>query len=159
MRILKRIDLAGFVLEPGERALIRSEIVGGAVLATNEALHIASSDRQSHERIEWWKMKRVSFDPVEMSLRIATENARAEFILTIPSLLPETVRERVTATILTSITFAPPNDAKAVISLRRRPTTNGEATFIEIEWQGSPSESVRAQAEQRSHWLKEQASL
>ena len=160
MRILKRIELVGFDLEPGERGLIRCEITGGDLLATNEALHISIRQPQSRRRIEWWQVKRASFDPEEAALEIGLENDQLDFVLTGPSLLPETVRERVTATILTSITFAPGShndEARAVISLRRRPTKDGEVTFTEIDWQGSPSENLRAQAELRSQWLRQQA--
>ena len=161
MRILKSIEVAGFDLEPGERGLIRCEIAGGDLLATTEALHISLRDPPIRRRIEWWQVKRASYDPEGTSLGIGLENDQLDFVLTSPSLLPETVRERITATILTSITFASGNrgdDARAVISLRRRPTSEGEVTFTEIDWQGSPSESLRAQAEHRSQWLRQQAS-
>lgn len=160
MRILKGIALVGFDLEPGERGLIRCEISGGDLLATNEALHISLRQPQTSRRIEWWQVKRAFFDPEATTLVIGLENDQLDFVLTSPSLLPETVRERVTSTILTSITFAPgsrDDDARAVISLRRRPTSEGEVTFTEIDWQGSPSESLRAQAERRGQWLRQQA--
>ena len=160
MRFLKRVELEGFALERGERGLIRCEIVGGDLLATNAALHLSIRQPQSRRRIEWWQVKRASFDPECATLEISLENDQLDFVLTSPSLLPETVRERVTATILTSITFAPGNhndEARAVISLRRRPTKDGEVTFTDIDWQGSPSESARAQAELRGQWLRQQA--
>jgi hypothetical protein len=160
MRFLKRVELVGFDLEPGERGLIRCEIVVGDLLATNAALHISIHQPQSRRRIEWWQVRRVAFDPERARLQIDLENDQLDFVLTGPSLLPETVRERVTATILTSIIFAPGNhndEARAIISLRRRPTKNGEVTFTEIDWQGAPSESLRAQAELRGQWLRQQA--
>ena len=160
MRFLKRVELVGFELEPGERGLIRCEIVGGHLLASDAALHISICQPQSRRRIEWWQVKRASFDPERATLEIGLENDQLDFGLTGSSLLPETVRERVTATILTSINFAPGNhndEVRAVISLRRRPTKDGEVTFTEIDWQGSPSESLRAQAELRSQWLRQQA--
>lgn len=160
MRFLKKVELVGFDLEPGERGLIRCEIVGGELLATKAALHISIRQPQSRRRVEWWQVKRASFDPERATLEIGLENDQLDFVLTGPSLLPETVRERVTGTILTSITFAPRNhndDARATISLRRRPTKDGEVTFSEIDWQGSPSESLRAQAELRGQALRQQA--
>ena len=160
MRFLKRVELVGFDLEPGERGLIRCEIGVGDLLATNAALHISIRQPQSRRRIEWWQIKRVSYDPEAATLEIGLENNQLDFILTAPSLIPEMVRERVTATILTSITFTcgGHNDgARAVISLRRRPTQDGEVTFTEIDWQGSPSESDRAKAELRGQWLRQQA--
>ncbi len=108
MRIPKRVDAAGVELGRGERALIRAEIVGGKVIATNQALHIANSQSRTSRRIEWWRVKRASFDPTRQSLRVITEDDDLRLDLPEPTLLAEMVRERVTATILTSITFAPP---------------------------------------------------
>ena len=159
MHFFKRISSLGFKLECDERGLNRCEMVGGELLATNEALHISIREPQSRRRIEWWQIKRVSFDPEGATLEIGLENSQLDFVLTAPSLIPETVRERVTATILTSITFPSGGHkagAIAVISLRRRPTPTGEVTFTEIDWRGSPSESERAKAELRSQWLRQQ---
>lgn len=152
MRFLDRIDRTGFVLEPRERALVRIEIIDGALLATDVALHLL---RENQERIEWWQINHVSFDPETKNLRVTTENSLIEIELTSPSLLPETVRERVTATILTSTTFATAGQASAVIALRRRSTTIGEESFVQIDWQGAPTPAARAEAERRGRWLTE----
>lgn len=152
MRLLKRVDLVGFVLEPRERALSRAEVTGGALLATDVALHVL---HESDERIDWWEINHVSFDPEEKNLSITTENGLIEFELKAPSLLPETVRERVMATILTSTTYVTPGQVSAVISIRRRPTANGEDFFVQIDWRGSPTPAASAEAERRGRSLKE----
>ncbi len=152
MRFFRRVDQSGFILEPRERALIRAETLDGALLATDVALHVHGD---INERIEWWQINHVSFDPEEKKLSIAFENSLIEIDLTSPSLLPETVRERVTATILTSIRFATPGQASAVISLRRRPAANDEEAFVQIDWQGSPTPVAMAEAERRGRLLVE----
>jgi hypothetical protein len=154
--LFKRVDLAGFAFAPGERALIRAEIVGGSALATTEALHLLL---ENSERIEWWQVKHASFDPQTQSLRLTTEKLVVEIHLAAPSMIAEVIRERVTATILTSTSYVTPNQARAVISLRRRPVGNRDENFIEIDWQGSPSPSAMAEAQRRGRALLEQSSF
>ena len=152
----KRIDLTGFVLESGERALIRAEIVGGSALATTEAFHLLL---ENSERIEWWQIKHVSFNPDLEILNLVTEFSAAEVRLVGPSKIAEVVRERVTATILASTTYVTATRAKAVISLRRKLVGRMEENFIEIDWQGSPSPGAIAEAQLRGQTLFRQASF
>jgi hypothetical protein len=154
VRFLSRVDAGGFALVRGERALIHTEIVGGTALATTQALHLLLV---SPERIEWWQIKHVSFDPDTLSLRLTTETLVAQVQLSTPSLIAEVIRERVTATILMSTTYVTANQAKAVISLRRRSARGFDETFIEIDWQGTPSPGGAAEAELRGRALQEQA--
>lgn len=152
MRLLKHVDQSGFILAPRERPLIRAQIVGGSLLATDIALHILLGPQQ---RIEWWQINQVSFNPETKSLLITTEGGPIEIELTTLSLLPEAVRERVMSTILISTSFATPGQASAVISLRRRPSDDGEETFVQIDWQGSPMPEARSEAEQMGRRLQE----
>lgn len=156
MGFLKRIDLTGFVLEPGERALIRSEIVGGSALATTQAIHLLL---ENSERIEWWQITRVSFNPDLETLKFIAKLSAAEVRLIGPSKIAEVVRERVTATILASTTYVTATRAKAVISLRRKLVGRMEENFIEIEWQGSPTSGAVAEAQLRGQTLLRQVSF
>jgi hypothetical protein len=150
---LKRVDSAGFALSRGERALARAEVVGGSALATTQALHLLLNEV---ERLEWWQIKHVSFDPETQSLSITTGNLVAEIQLATPSMIAEVIRERVTATILTSTTYITPA-AKAVISLRRRSASGTDGIFVEIDWQGSPSASANTEAERLGQSLLRQS--
>lgn len=152
MRLHSRIDQTGFDLEPRERALIRAVIAGGEALATNVALHLL---RDGPQRIEWWQINHVTFDSESKNLVIFFEDGRIQIEFPYSSLLPETVRERVTATILTSTRFAAGGQASAVISLRRRPGQAGEEYFVQIVWQGSPSQAAEAEADRRARSLGE----
>jgi len=152
MRLHARVDQTGFVLEPRERALIRAAIAGGEALATDVALHLL---REGAKRIEWWQINHVTFDSESKNLVITLEDDRIQIEFSQPSLLPEAVRERVTATILTSTRFAAGGQASAVISLRRRPSRAGEEYFVQIEWRGFPSEAAEAEANRRARSLGE----
>jgi hypothetical protein len=156
MRFPKRIDLTGFVLESGERALIRVEIVGGSALATTEAFHLLL---KNSERFVWWQIKHVSFNPDLETLNFVTNLSAAEVRLIGPSKIAEVVRERVTATILASTTYVTATRAKAVISLRRKRVGGMEENFIEIAWQGSPSPGAMVEAQLRGQTLLRQASF
>ncbi|HUW78738.1 MAG TPA: hypothetical protein VMV52_08335 [Candidatus Nanopelagicaceae bacterium] len=154
MGIFKRIDSSGFVLTTGERALMRAEIAGGFALATTQALHLWT---QNSKRIEWWQINRVSFDSQDLRLVIAGSDVANEIHLTVPSKIAEVIRERVTATILTSIIYLTPSRARAVISVRRRNRKGADETFVEIEWQGDPTPKAIAEADQRGQSLLKQA--
>jgi len=145
-----------FLLAKGERELARSEVAGGVAVATNQALLIHRElPADAPGRIEWWEVNHVDFDPEEKVLRLETENRSIEVPLSETTFIPEIVRERVMATILTSIRFSAPGEPDAVISLRRR-RSEGDDTFVSIVWSGSPSTSARARALAQGKALRNQ---
>jgi len=152
MGLLRRVNTVGFVLAPRERALVRTEISEGSLLATNSALHLIG---QEQARFEWWQINHVTFNSEQMSLLVTLETGLREFVLLQSSLLPEVMRERVTSTILISVPFSNPGSVTAMISLRRRPGLEGEESFVQIDWQSAPTPLARSEAEKRGRELTE----
>lgn len=143
-------------LAKGERELARSEADFGIVVATNQALLIhRESPADAPERIEWWEINHVDFDPEAKTLHLETENRSVAVPVRETTFIPEIVRERVMATILTSIRFSVPGEPDAVISLRRR-RSEGSDTFVSIVWNGSPSDTARARAAAQGRLLQGQ---
>ncbi len=152
----RRRSTDSFLLTKGERELARSDADFGVVVATNHALLIhRESSADTPERIEWWEINHVDFNPEAKTLHLETDNGSVEIPVRETTFIPEIVRERVMATILTSIRFSAPGEPDAVISLRRR-RSEGSDTFVSIVWSGSPSATARARAVAQGRMLQGQ---
>jgi len=88
-------------LEPGERVLAHAATpTGGHVVATDRALHLAP---YLHEtvRLPWQRVDRAGWDETDLWV-LGTDGTEHRVTVPVPGLLPETVRERVTASIVAS---------------------------------------------------------
>jgi hypothetical protein len=84
-------------LRPGERVLSRARTADdGYAVATTEALHLPGG-----VRLPWHRVDKATWDEEGVSVTM-TDRAAHRAALPDPGLLPETVRERVTASIMAS---------------------------------------------------------
>lgn len=146
MSILRRLPAdvrKALATEPGERVLTFAESAGGYVVATNLAVHLSGGTRVAYEDID-----RASWD--DEGLRIVTmDGERHREPIAEPRLLPETLRERVNATIVVNKHVALPGRGGVRLVARRRP--GGEVlgwTLVFDEGLDPADPGVRAQAEQ-----------
>ncbi|WP_336204566.1 hypothetical protein [Nonomuraea sp. LPB2021202275-12-8] len=137
-------------LQPGERVLTFSPAAGdGFVVATNLALFLADGTRVPYETID-----RAAWDEEGLRL-LTTDGARHQAPVPDPRLLPETVRERVNATIVVNKHVALPGRGGVRLVARRRPA--GEMvgwTFVFDEGLDPEDPGLRAQAEQALEGLR-----
>ncbi|MEU8251178.1 hypothetical protein [Nonomuraea sp. NPDC048916] len=129
--------------EPGERVLTFAGSDGGYVVATNLALFLSDGTRVPYETID-----RASWD--EDGLRVVTTGGeRRHERVGEPRLLPETVRERVNATIVVNKRVELPGRGGVRLVARRRP--GGEVlgwTLVFDDGLDPDDPGLRAQAEQ-----------
>ncbi|NBE99176.1 hypothetical protein FE391_37440 [Nonomuraea sp. KC401] len=130
-------------MERGERVLTFTHTPDGHVVATNLALHLADGTRLPYEQID-----RASWD--EEGMRVLTTDGRwhAERIAE-PRMLPETLRERVNATIVVNKHVDLPGKGGVRLVARRKP--GGEVlgwTFVFDDGLDPEDPGLRAQAEQ-----------
>ncbi|SDH01089.1 hypothetical protein [Nonomuraea jiangxiensis] len=129
--------------EPGERVLTFAQSDVGHVVATNLALHLSDGTRVPYEEVD-----RASWD--EEGLRVRTMDGTRHFErIAEPRMLPETVRERVNATIVVNKHVSLPGRGGVRLVARRRPA--GELlgwTFVFDEGLDPTDPGLRAQAEQ-----------
>jgi hypothetical protein len=146
----------GLALERGERVLAYAAARDGShVVTTDRALHLPGGIRMAWERVEqaaWqdgWLHVRGHGGAEEHHVR-----------LTEPGSVPETVQERVTATIVVNHQAALPGGGRVRIVGRRPP--GGDAirwTFVFDAGADPDDPSLRAQAEQRLAELRRQTGL
>ncbi|WP_214321937.1 hypothetical protein [Nonomuraea sediminis] len=129
--------------EPGERVLTFAQGEDGYVVATNLALFLADGTRVPYETID-----RAVWD--EDGLRVLTTAGEVRLErLTEPRMLPETVRERVNATIVVNKHVDLPGRGGVRLVARRRP--GGEVlgwTLVFDDGLDPDDPGLRAQAEQ-----------
>ncbi|MFI6600323.1 hypothetical protein ACIBHX_29105 [Nonomuraea sp. NPDC050536] len=129
--------------EPGERVLTFAQGEDGYVVATNLALFMADGTRVPYETID-----RAGWD--EDGLRVLTTSGEVRLErLTEPRMLPETVRERVNATIVVNKHVDLPGRGGVRLVARRRP--GGEVlgwTLVFDDGLDPDDPGLRAQAEQ-----------
>jgi hypothetical protein len=130
--------------EPGERVLTFAPgAVAGYVVATNLALHLTDGTRVPYERID-----KATWD--EQGVRVLTTDGTSHIEhVSEPRLVPETLRERVNATIVVNKHVDLPGRGGVRLVLRRRP--GGEMlgwTMVFDDGLDPEDPGVRAQAEQ-----------
>ncbi|MCF6468154.1 hypothetical protein FAF44_07030 [Nonomuraea sp. MG754425] len=129
--------------ERGERVLTFTQGADGPVVATNLALYLTGGTRVPYEEIDraWWD---------EEGLHVLTTGAARHFErISEPRMLPETVRERVNATIVVNKHVSLPGRGGVRLVARRRP--GGEVlgwTLVFDEGLDPDDPGLRAQAEQ-----------
>ncbi|WP_049572920.1 hypothetical protein [Nonomuraea sp. SBT364] len=129
--------------EQGERVLTFTPSGDGFLVATTLALHLPGGDRIPYESVD-----RASWDEGGLSL-VTTGGERHRVAVTEPGLLPETLRERVNATIVVNKHVDLPGRGGVRLVARRRP--GGEVTgwtFVFDEGLDPADPGLRAQAEQ-----------
>jgi hypothetical protein len=125
-------------LERGERVLVHVALAdGGAAIATDRSLHLlpaaAGEEPPEAHVIPWHRVLRARW--VEDDLVVLVEESAPggpvvhRLALEEPSLLPETLRERVTASIVVSRQVKAPGGAAARVVGRRVPGSDA------LEWQ------------------------
>lgn len=96
-RRLPRQVRTALALENGERVISHAAVAGeGHVVATTQALHLPGG-----QRLPWHLMDRAAWNEDGVTV-VMTDGATYTVPLAEPGRLPETVRERVTATIVAS---------------------------------------------------------
>ncbi|MFG1999713.1 hypothetical protein ACGFNU_11250 [Spirillospora sp. NPDC048911] len=145
-------------LERRERVLTQAPTRGGShVVATTTALHIPKVEG-GFLRIPWDQIDQASWRNDHLHLKTST--AEHHVGLTDPGSVPETVRERVTATIAFSHQAKLPHGGGVRIA-GRRPATGGDIRWTFVFDAGlDPSDpGLRAQAEQLLEDLRRQTGL
>jgi len=146
-------------LERGERALAVAPTRGGShVAATTTALHIPTAEG-GFTRIPWERIDHATWGDGWLHVH-ETSRAEHHVRLTDPGSVPETVRERVTATIAVTHQAALPGGGNVRIA-GRRPATGGDVRWTFVFDAGlDPSDpDLRAQAEQVLEDLRRQTGL
>ncbi|WP_113704948.1 hypothetical protein [Nonomuraea lactucae] len=118
MSFLRRLPAGvrkSLITERGERVLTFSASDGGYVVATNLALFLSDGTRVPYETID-----KATWDEEGLRL-ITTDGERRRERLPEPRLLPETVRERVNATIVVNKHVTLPGRGGVRLVARRRP--------------------------------------
>ena len=135
--------------EPGERVLTFTEAGDGHVVATNLALFLPDGTRVPYEKID-----RASWD--DEGLRVVTTDGERHFErVAEPRMVPETVRERVNATIVVNKRVNLPGRGGVRLVARRPP--GGEVlgwTLVFDEGLDPDDPGLRAQAEQALEGLR-----
>lgn len=146
MKLFRRLPAgvrASLATEPGERVLAFTSSDDGHLVATTLALFLPDGTRIPYETID-----KASWD--EDGLRLAlTGGTRHEVRVPEPRLLPETLRERVNATIIVNKHVHLPGRGGVRLVARRRPA--GEVvgwTLVFDEGLDPDDPGLRAQAEQ-----------
>lgn len=146
MSLLRRLPAdvrKSLATEPGERVLTFAQGEDGYVVATNLALFLSDGTRVPYETID-----RAGWD--EDGLRVLTTAGEVRLErLTEPRMLPETVRERVNATIVVNKHVDLPGRGGVRLVARRRP--GGEVlgwTLVFDDGLDPDDPGLRAQAEQ-----------
>ncbi|SEL72005.1 hypothetical protein [Nonomuraea pusilla] len=129
--------------EPGERVLTFASSGGGHVVATTLALYLSDGTRVPYEEVD-----KASWDEDGLSLS-TMDGARHTERIAEPRMLPETLRERVNATIVVNKHVNLPGRGGVRLVARRRP--GGEVlgwTLVFDEGLDARDPGLRAQAEQ-----------
>ncbi len=147
-------------LQRGERVLATAPTRGGShVVATTTALHLPAPGG-GFTRVPWERVDHATWKDGHLHVQETGGRARHDVRLTRPGSVPETVRERVTATIAVSHQAELPGGGKVRIA-GRRPTTGGDIrwTFVFESGLDPADPGLRAQAEQVLEDLRRQTGL
>jgi len=129
------------------------------VVAPTTALHLPTA-AGGFTRIPWERVDHATWKDGRLRVQETGGRARHDVRLTRPGSVPETVRERVTATIAVSHQAVLPGGGKVRIA-GRRPTTGGDVrwTFVFEAGLDPDDPGLRAQAEQVLEELRRQTGL
>jgi hypothetical protein len=157
MRLTRRRSLPeGLTLDKGERVLA----VSGETVATDTALHF--QDGTAFARLPWERVEQAAWKDGVLIVR-EVGGARHTVRLTEPGSVPETVRERVTATVVVSTHVKLPSGAGGGVRIAaRRPARGGaEPRWTLVFDQGlDPTDAgLLAQAEQAMEEIRRQTGL
>jgi hypothetical protein len=147
-------------LERGERVLATAPTRGGShVVATLTALHVPSPSG-GFTRIPWERVDHATWKDGWLHVKETSGGAEHHVRLTDPGSVPETVRERVTATIAVTHHAALPSGGNVRIA-GRRPAAGGDVrwTFVFDAGLDPADPGLRAQAEQILEDLRRQTGL
>lgn len=147
-------------LERGERVLAAAPTRGGShVTATTTALHLPTPEG-GYTRIPWERVDHATWKEGHLHVQETSTGAEHHVRLTEPGSVPETVRERVTATVAVTHQAVLPGGGKVRIA-GRRPTTGGDVrwTFVFEAGLDPADPGLRAQAEQVLEDLRRQTGL
>src|SRR3569833_4670288 len=154
MRLTRRRNLPeGLTLEKGERVLA----VSGETVATNAALHF--QDGTGFTRLPWERVEQAGWKDGMLVVREVGGGRHTER-LTEPGAVPETVRERVTSTVVVSTHVKLPA-GRGVRITPRRPAIGGDPRWSLLFDQGlDPADpGLLAQAEQAMEEIRRQTGL
>lgn len=156
----------GPVLERGERVLVAAQLVGGGAAAATERALVTLGPGDAEDgvrRLAWHRVAEAGWDDERATLLVEEVGAgpagpRTQRLrLAAPSLLPEAVRERVTASIVVSSHVPLRGRAGVRVVARRRPDAE------ELDWQllfdpglDPADPGVRARAEQALEQVRRQ---
>lgn len=146
-------------LERGERVLAAAPTRGGShVAATTTALHLPTPSG-GFTRIPWERVDHATWKDGWLHVQETAAGPDHHVRLTGPGSVPETVRERVTATIAVSHQAQLPAGKVRIVG--RRPAAGGEVRWTFVFDSGlDPSDpGLRAQAEQALEDLRRQTGL
>ncbi|MFG1943775.1 hypothetical protein [Nonomuraea sp. NPDC048826] len=146
MNVFRRLPAglrASLTTEPGERVLAFTPSDDGHLVATTLALFLPDGTKLPYETID-----KASWD--EHGLRLSTTGGdRHQVRVPEPRLLPETLRERVNATIVVNKHVPLPGDGGVRLVARRRPGGDDVGwTLVFDEGLDPDDPGLRAQAEQ-----------
>ncbi|XRQ03412.1 hypothetical protein ACN3XK_43330 [Actinomadura welshii] len=147
-------------LQRGERVLAAAPTRGGShVTATTTALHVPTAEG-GFTRIPWERVDHATWQDGRLHVQETSAGPEHRIGLTDPGSVPETVRERVTATIAVSHQAELPGGGRVRIA-GRRPTGGGDVrwTFVFEAGLDPADPGLRAQAEQILEDLRRQTGL
>jgi hypothetical protein len=153
MRLTRWRNLpAGLALQKGERVLA----VSGETVATDTALHFPNAG--SFTRLPWERVERAAWRDGALAVR---EVGGAHHLVPLeePGSVPETVRERVTATVVVSTHVSLPGGGVRIAA--RRPARGGDPHWTLVFDPGlDPKDpGLLAQAEQAMEEIRRQTGL
>ena len=147
-------------LERRERVLAAAPTRGGShVVATTTTLHLPTVEG-GFTRVPWERVDHATWKDGWLHVQETGAGAEHHVRLTDPGSVPETVRERVTATIAVSHQAELPGGGRVRIA-GRRPATGGDVRWTFVFDAGlDPSDpGLRAHAEQALEDLRRQTGL
>jgi hypothetical protein len=155
MRLTRRRNLPeGLTLDKGERVLA----AGGDLVATDAALHFPTGD--GHMRLPWERIQQAAWKEGLLVIR-EVGGARHDVSVENPGSVPETVRERVTASVVVSRHVKLTQGGGVWIAARRRAQGGGTLRWTFVFDTGlDPSDpGLLAEAEQALEDLRRQTGL
>lgn len=147
-------------LHRGERILATAPTRGGSyVVATSTALHLPTVSGD-FLRLPWERVDQAAWKDGWLHVHETSGGPEHHIRLTEPGSVPETVRERVTATVVVSHNARLPGGGTVRIA-GRRPTDGGDVrwTFVFEAGTDPDDPGLRAQAEQLLEALRRQTGL
>lgn len=154
MRLTRRKSVPdGVVLSRGERVLA----IGGEAVATDAALHLGGTEEAT--RLPWERVEQATWQDGVLIVR-EVGGRRHSLRLEKPGSVPETVRERVTATVVVSQHVKLPGGGVRIVG-RRPPRADGALRWAFVFDSGlDPADpGLRAQAEQALEEIRRQTGL